>query len=162
MIPCIVCSIRFEGEIYMKKALISLLLGVTLCGVFSNTAEAKTKKPVKLYNSDCVVEEVENDQITFTNNSKYLVKSAEYVYEIDEEGFWDDLDEDTFVELDGFEKGETSVPQPKDEREPVYIRYTVDKGSTVYYVEWKKETGKYTVYDWNNKKLYSYKEKESK
>lgn len=162
MIPCIVCSIRFEGEIYMKKALISLLLGVTLCGVFSNTTEAKTKKPVKLYNSDCVVEEIEDNQITFTNNSKYLVKSAEYVYEIDEEGFWDDLDENTFVELDGFEKGETSVPQPKDEREPIYIRYTVEKGSTVYYVEWKKETGKYTVYDRQDNKLYSYKEKESK
>ena len=146
----------------MKKALISLLLGVTLCGVFSNTTEAKTKKPVKLYNSDCVVEEIEDNQITFTNNSKYLVKSAEYVYEIDEEGFWDDLDENTFVELDGFEKGETSVPQPKDEREPIYIRYTVEKGSTVYYVEWKKETGKYTVYDRQDNKLYSYKEKESK
>ena len=146
----------------MKKALVSLLLGVTLCGVFSNTVAAKTKKPVKLYNSDCVVEEVENDQITFTNNSKYLVKSAEYVYEIDEEGFWDDLDENTFVELDGFEKGETSVPQPKDEREPLYIKYTVEKGSTVYYVEWKKETGKYTVYDRQDNKLYSYKEKESK
>lgn len=146
----------------MKKALISLLLGVTLCGVFSNTTEAKTKKPVKLYNSDCVVEEVENDQITFTNNSKYTVKSVEYVYKMDEEGFWEYSDKDTFVELDGFEKGETSEPQPKDGREPIYIRYTVDKGSTVYYIEWSKENGKYTVYDRCDKKLYSYKEKESK
>ena len=146
----------------MKKALVSLLLGVTLCGVFSNTAEAKTKKPVKLYNSDCVVEEVENDQITFTNNSKYNIKSAKYVYEMDEEGFWEDSDADTFVELDGFEKGETSVPQPKDGREPICIKYTVEKGSTVYYIEWSKETGKYTVYDRCDKKLYSYKERESK
>lgn len=146
----------------MKKALISLLLGVTLCGVFSNTTEAKTKKPVKLYNSDCVVEEVENDQITFTNNSKYTVNSVDYVYKMDEWGSWEYLDKTTFVELDGFEKGETSEPQPKDGREPLYIRYTVDKGSTVYYIEWSKENGKYTVYDWNNKKLYSYKEKESK
>ena len=146
----------------MKKALVSLLLGVTICGVFSNTVEAKTKKPIKLYNSDCVVEEVENDQITFTNNSKYIVQSAEYVYEIDEEGFWECLDSDTFVELDGFEKGETSAPQPKDGREPVYIRYTVEKGSTVYYIEWSKETGKYTVFDKYDNKIYSYKEKESK
>lgn len=146
----------------MKKALVSLLLGVTLCGVISNTTEAKTKKPVKLYNSDCVVEEFENDQVTFTNNSKYLVKSAEYVYEM-EDGFWDIMDEDTFVDLDGFEKGETSAPLPKDGREPVYIIYTVEKGSTVYDVEWSKETGKYTVYDRHTlKKLYSYNEKESK
>lgn len=145
----------------MKKALVSLLLGATLCGMFSNTVEAKTKKPVKLYNSDCVVEEVEDDQMTFTNNSKYLVKSAEYVYEM-EDGFWDSLDENTFVELDGFEKGETSAPQHKDDREPVYIRYTVEKGSTVYHVEWLKETGEYTVYDRYVGKLYSYKEKESK
>lgn len=141
----------------MKKALISLLLGVSLCGLFSTPAAAKTKKPVKIYNSDCVVEEVENNQITFTNNSKYLVKSVDYVYEMDEEGFWDSLDETTFVELDGFEKGETSVPQPKDGREPLYIRYTVEKGSTVYYIEWSKENGKYTVYDSFDKKLYSYK-----
>lgn len=146
----------------MKKALVSLLLGATLCGMFSNTVEAKTKKPVKLYNSDCVVEEVEDNQITFTNNSKYLVKSAEYVYERDEEGWCDDLDKGIFVELDGFEKGETSAPQPKDGREPVYICYEVEKGSLRYYVEWEKETGKYTVFDWNFKKLYSYKEKESK
>lgn len=141
----------------MKKALISLLLGVSLCGLFSTPAEAKTKKPIKLYNSDCVVEEVENNQITFTNNSKYTVKSVDYVYEMDEEGFWDSLDETTFVELDGFEKGETSAPQPKDGREPLYIRYTVEKGSTVYYIEWSKENGKYTVYDRYDKKLYSYK-----
>lgn len=141
----------------MKKALISLLLGVSLCGLFSTPVAAKAKKPVKLYNSDCVVEEVENNQITFTNNSKYLVKSVDYVYEMDEEGFWDSLDETTFVELDGFEKGETSAPQPKDGREPLYIRYTVEKGSTVYYIEWSKENGKYTVYDRYDKKLYSYK-----
>ena len=146
----------------MKKALISLLLGVTICGVFSNTVEAKTKKPVKLYNNDCVVEEAENDQITFTNNSKYNIQSVEYVYEIGEEGYWDDFDATTFVELDGFEKGETSVPQPKDGREPIYIRYTVEKESTVYYIEWSKETGKYTVFDRYDNKIYSYKEKESK
>lgn len=146
----------------MKKALISLLLGATICGVFSNTVEAKTKKPVKLYNNDCVVEEVENDQITFINNSKYNIQSVEYVYEIDEEGYWDDFDETTFVELDGFEKGEASAPQPKDGREPLYIRYTVEKGSTVYYIEWSKETGKYTVFDRHDNKIYSYKEKESK
>lgn len=146
----------------MKKALVSLLLGVTICGVFSNTVEAKTKKPIKLYNSDCVIEEVEDGKITFTNNSKYIVQSAKYVYEMDEEGFWEESDADTFVELDGFEKGETSVPQPKDGREPVYIKYTVKRGSTVYYIEWSKETGKYTVYDNYDNKVYSYKEKESK
>ena len=148
----------------MKKALVSLLIGVSLCGIFSTPAEAKSKKPVKIYNDNCVVEVVSKgtdgyNEVTFTNNSKYLVKSVEYIYEM-EDGFWDDEDECVFADLDGFGKGETSEVCSRTDRgsqEPMLVRYTIEKGSKIYYVEWSKENGKYTVYDRYNKKLYSYK-----
>lgn len=148
----------------MKKALVSLLLGVTLCGMFSTPAEAKSKKPIKIHNDDCVVEVVSKgtdgwNEVTFTNNSKYLVKSVEYIYEM-EDDYWDRDDSCLFVELDGFEKGETSEVcnrRDRDGQEPILIEYTIEKGTAVYHVEWLKENGKYTVYDNCNKKLYSYK-----
>lgn len=148
----------------MKKALVSLLLGVSLCGMFSTPVEAKSKKPVKIHNDDCVVEVVSEgtdgwNEVTITNNSNYLVKSVEYVYEM-KDGFWDEEDECVFTELDGFEKGETSEVCNRIDRsnqEPVLVRYTIEKKSAIYYIEWSEEKDNYTVYDMCGKKLYNYK-----